>query len=506
MDHTQEPPGGKPLASLIDALQPLEVTGNADRTVQGIQQDSRRVRPGDVFVAVSGLQTDGAAYIGEALSRGAVAVISDRPLALPVPCLRVEGARLALSRAAAWFHDYPNRHLNLIGVTGTNGKTSTCFMIKAILDRIEGPTGLIGSVVNCIGDRHVGARYTTPDPVELFSLFARMVAAGVKRTVMEVSSHALAQDRVAGCRFDAVIFTNLSHDHLDFHGTLANYKEAKAKLFQTLVGENSRKIINRDDDFGRVLIERIVSGRKAVTYGLDPGADLFADNIAADFFGTGLTLCHGRFRRRIRLPLIGRFNVYNALAAAAYGLSLGADMDLIVEALEGFAGVPGRLQRIDCGQPFTVFVDYAHTPDGLNQVLTALRGVADGRLLTVFGCTGDRDTAKRPVMGEVAARWSDFICITSDDPHNEDPVMIIRQVERGVRRQGKRPGSDYLTEVDRTRAIEAALGMAEPGDVVLLAGKGHERVQIFKDREVEYSDESVVRNTLEALRVQRPAG
>lgn len=485
------------LDGLIEILRPLKVTGSGRPYVGGINHDSRSVKPGDVFVAIAGLHTDGARHVDEALSRGAIAVVSEKPLELAVPCLQVECSRPALSEAAAWFHGYPSRHLKLTGVTGTNGKTTTCYLIKSILDHVGVSTGLIGSVANCIGSRRLPSHYTTPDPPELHSLLAEMVAARTERAVMEVSSHALAQERVASCRFDAVIFTNLTHDHLDFHKNFDNYKSAKGKLFRALADENTRKIINYDDPFGRELISG--AGGAVITYGFGVGADIRAEDVELGANGAVFTLCAQGLCRRLTLPLLGAFNVYNALAAIAFALSAGVGLDPIAEALAGFPGVPGRQQPIVCGQPFSVYVDYAHTPDGLDQVLKAMRAVTRSRLLTVFGCTGDRDVGKRPIMGEIAARWSDFIFITSDDPHNENPSVIIDEIARGVSQAGRHFGADYLLEVDRAKAIEAALCMAAPGDVVLIAGKGHETYQEVAGVKRPFDDLAVAREALEAM-------
>ena len=507
MNKKSDSSGRRSLASLVAALQPLAITGFAELEILGLQHDSRLVRPGDLFVAVPGQTTDGTRYLDQALARGAVAVVSERPLALAVPCLLVAQARLALAQAAAWFHDYPSRKLTLVGVTGTNGKTTTCYLIRYLLDRVAGSrTGLIGSISNCIGAERLPSRFTTPDALELHALLDRMVASGVEYTVMEVSSHALAQERVASCRFDAAIFTNLTHDHLDFHKSLDHYREAKGKLFHTHSDEGSQKIVNGDDPFGRALVARAGIGARMLTYGLDPGNELFAGDIAAGSAGTSCTLHYGPQRQRLRLPLLGIFNLYNALAAISYGLTLGLELPRLAAVLEAFPGVPGRLQPIDMGQPFKVFIDYAHTPDGLEQALKTLRSLHRGRLVTVFGCTGDRDTAKRPVMGEIAARYSDFLCLTSDDPHHEDPAEIIRQIELGVLACGGCAGRDYLVEIDRASAVEAALCRAEADDVVLIAGKGHETVQVFADRRVSYSDEKTVRGILATLLGQRSAG
>lgn len=474
--------------ALVAELQPLRVAGSGQPCVCGLHHDSRQVRPGDLFFAIPGLHTDGARYIDQALAKGAVAVVAALPLELPVPCLQVANVRLALCQAAAWFHDFPSRDLKLVGVSGTNGKTTTCYLIKALLDAGIGPTGLLGTIANHIGDAVLPSHCTTPDPLELFPLLRQMVDSELEMAVMEVSSHALAQDRVSACRFDTAIFTNLTHDHLDFHGSLDHYKEAKGRLFRALIDGRSRKIINRDDAFGRELIATSAYPDRILSYALEEGADLWADDLAPEATGTTCTFHWGSRQLRLRLPLLGRFNVYNALAASTCALDSGMELESIAEVLEGFPGVPGRLQPLVCGQPFRVYIDYAHTPDGLEQVLRTLRPLCGGRLLTLFGCTGDRDRSKRPLMGAIAARWSDFVCLTSDDPHNENPASIIREIEGGVLAAGRQPGRDYLVEPDRGAAIAAILELAQPNDMVLLAGKGHEAVQIVGDRPVAFSD------------------
>ena len=448
--------------ALVAELQPLQVSGSGQPFICGLQHDSRKVQPGDVFFAIPGLHTDGARYVDEAIAKGAVAVVATLPLHRSVPCIQVANVRLALGQAAAWFHDYPSRDLKLVGVSGTNGKTTTCYLIKALLDQAGVSTGLIGTVANHIGSEVLPSRCTTPDPLELYPLLRRMVDAGVEQAVMEVSSHALAQDRVTACRFDTAIFTNLSHDHLDFHGSLDHYKEAKGRLFRALIDGRSRKIVNRDDAFGRELIATSAYPDRILTYGLEAGADLWADALVPEATGTRFTLCRGTQRYPVRLPLLGRFNVSNALAAITCALDGGLELETIAATLERFPGIPGRLQPVACGQPFQVFVDYAHTPDGMEQVLRTLRPLCGGRLLTLFGCTGDRDRGKRPIMGEIAARWSDLVCLTSDDPHNENPASIIREIENGVKGAGKRAGRDYLVEVDRFAAIAATSSWPHP--------------------------------------------
>ncbi len=484
------------LSLLVEKMKPVKTIGDIDIDFSGINHDSRLVQPGDLFVAIPGLKTDGGLYIREAVKRGAVAVIGEKEPGIDVAFVQVQNARRALGEAAACLYGNPCEKLEMVGITGTNGKTTTGFLIKTILEKAGRRTGLIGSITNYLGDAQVAARHTTPDALELHRLLAKMVKNQVETVVMEVSSHALALDRVAECEFQTAVFTNLTHDHLDFHKDFQQYQEAKARLFREFMSVGGTKIINQDSDFGRVLINKADVNERVISYGLSKQADIWADRIGMRFDGTPFYLVTDKIRQHIELPLVGLFNVYNALAAISYGLSVGIDLELIIEAVEEFAGVPGRLQMVNAGQEFKVIIDYAHTPDSLEQVLKTVKALSSGRVITVFGCTGDRDTSKRPIMGEIASRWSDYFYITSDDPHDEDPMSIIKEIEKGAIERGKLRRYDYMLEVDRYQAIEQALKKASKSDVVFIAGKGHESVQIFKDKTVEYSDEKAVRNIL----------
>jgi len=485
------------LTTLIEELKPLKINGHTNIEITGISHDSRKTQPGDLFVAIRGLNTDGTLYIEDAHKRGAAAIITEVDGNYGLPTILVENARQALACAGSWFYYFPERKLKMVGITGTNGKTTTSYLIKSILEKNSFRTGLVGSIVNMIGDKKLQANYTTPDSVELMALLAQMVEDEIQYAVLEISSHALALERVSRCIFDKAVFTNLTHDHLDFHKNINNYKEAKSILFNDLLTPDGVRIINYDDEFGQqLLLANNHNSKTNISYGLNAEAQVRAERIDLRFDGTSFYLTYGDICQHIELPLIGMFNVYNTLAAVAYALSEGIDLEVIVEAIEEFPGVAGRLQMIDCGQDFYVIVDYAHTPDSLEQVLKTVQALTNGRLITVFGCTGDRDVSKRAKMGELAAQWSDYFYITSDDPHSEDPMAIIKDIERGAIERGSLRRYDYQLEVNRYRAIESALSNAGAKDVVLIAGKGHETVQVFKDKRIEFSDEKVVREIL----------
>ncbi|MEW5761637.1 MAG: UDP-N-acetylmuramoyl-L-alanyl-D-glutamate--2,6-diaminopimelate ligase [Bacillota bacterium] len=476
---------------LIGELDVRDTGGDHAAVIKGIAYDSRRVEPGFLFVAIKGFRTDGHLYIGDALARGAAGVILQERVSLPagIPWVQVTDSRRALALVAARFFGYPSKSLNLTGVTGTNGKTTTTHMLAAIYRR-RGRVGLIGTVYNLVHDRVLPGRHTTPEAVELQGLLREMVDAGVANAVMEVSSHALALSRVEGCRFGAAVFTNLTQDHLDFHPTLEAYFAAKARLFQGLPPAGLA-VINCDDSWGRRL-GGLATGR-VVSYGLETGCDVRAVDVSvrADGVAFGVESAWGNFP--VRLRLTGMFNVYNALAAVACSLAQGFSPEEVAAGLAGLQGVPGRFERIDRGQDFTVIVDYAHTPDGLINVLQAARAIAAARLIVVFGCGGDRDRKKRPLMGEAAVRYADLAIITSDNPRTEDPLAIIDDIEAGARGV---PGGRYLVEPDRRRAIRAALQIARCGDVVLVAGKGHEDYQIIGEKRLPFDDRLVVAELL----------
>jgi len=476
------------LKQLVDELAPLRIEGILDREISGVAYDSRRVTPGMVFVAVPGQRTDGHDYIGTAIDRGAAAIIceqngfgSDR-----VTKIKVADARAALAGAAAAYYQHPSRQLRVIGVTGTNGKTTVAFMIRHLLESAGIHCGLIGTVRYEIRDRVIPAQRTTPESLEVQQLLSQMVRAGCQACVMEVSSHSLEQKRVAGVEFDVGIFTNLTQDHLDFHGDMDRYFAAKRKLFVALRQgrKQGRAVINIDDSFGARLAAQ-ADAASQWTYGLGSAAQVRATGIQLGRDSTRMTVEVPQTSFSCTLPLIGRHNVYNALAAVGAALSLGVATPRIQAAVESMSPVPGRLEGISQGQPFSVFVDYAHTDDALRNVLITLREITAGRLLLTFGCGGNRDAGKRAKMGRVAAELADFTLITSDNPRRESPGKIGTQIEEGyraLRRDGCR------IELDRRRAIDEILRLAQPGDTVLIAGKGHETYQEIDDTVVPFDD------------------
>ncbi|MFH1541892.1 MAG: UDP-N-acetylmuramoyl-L-alanyl-D-glutamate--2,6-diaminopimelate ligase [bacterium] len=449
-----------------------------------IQYDSRKVLPGDTFVAMPGFKVDGADYIPQAIKNGAKIIVAERKVSVPdgVRLELVPSARKALAHMAAKLYDFPSRKLQLIGITGTNGKTTTAYLIRSILERAGHRVGLIGTIDNSL---------TTPESLELQAIFASMVAQGVTHVVMEVSSHALAQDRVAYCDFDIAIFTNLTHDHLDYHHSFHEYLAAKKKLFERLKPEGLA-IINVDDPASHFFLE-VVRG-EAATYGVSQAKHEPRDT-SHNEFDTRVGDVQIRARdmvlkingQEIRTPLIGMFNVYNIVAAFQCALALHVPQQVIKKGIESLKLVPGRVERIECGQPFSVIVDFAHTPDALQKLLETYRPITKGKLILVFGCPGDRDKTKRPEMGKIADQLADQVIVTTDDPHNEKPENIIKDIVAGF-------SNDKCFEsiIDRKEAIEKALSMAKKDDTVLIAGRGHEKVQDFNGKKVPINDKEVV--------------
>jgi UDP-N-acetylmuramoyl-L-alanyl-D-glutamate--2,6-diaminopimelate ligase len=452
-----------------------------------------------VFVAVPGRRTDGHDYIGTAIDRGAAAVICEQNGfgSSRVTKIKVADARVALAGAAAAYYGHPSRNLHVIGVTGTNGKTTVAFMIRQLLESAGMPCGLIGTVRYEIRERIIPAQRTTPESLEVQQLMSQMVRAGCRACVMEVSSHSLEQHRVDGVEFDAAVFTNLTQDHLDYHGTMENYFAAKRKLFVSLGNgrKNGTAVINIDDSFGARLA-RHGDAANQITYGLGGGAQVRATGVQLGTTSSRMKIVSPSSSFSCVLPLIGRHNIYNALAAVGTGLAMGIGKEPIVSMLNNCRPVPGRLEAIACGQPFAVYVDYAHTDDALRNVLTTLREITGGRLLLMFGCGGNRDAGKRFKMGCVAAELADATVITSDNPRRESPELISAEIERGfrsVRDTGCR------IELDRHRAIDEILRLAEPGDTVLIAGKGHETYQEVEDTVVPFDDRVQATEVLETL-------
>jgi UDP-N-acetylmuramoyl-L-alanyl-D-glutamate--2,6-diaminopimelate ligase len=493
------------LKQMLGQLEVLRSEGPLDREITGLTYDSRRVTPGMAFVAVPGHSVDGHDYISSAIDRGAAAIICERNgfISQRATKVKVKDARAALAVTAAAFYNHPSSKLKVIGVTGTNGKTTVSFLVKQMLERAGIRTGLIGTVRYEIGERMIPAQRTTPEALEIQEYLARMLRADCQACVMEVSSHALDQHRVAGVQFDVAIFTNLTQDHLDYHSSMEAYFEAKQKLF-TMVQHGDKRagaIINIDDAFGERLA-RQTDAEILLTYGVAPAARLRAVDIQLGPGESRFVIETPDRRIPVRLPLIGRHNLYNALAAVGAALALKVEVSDIVDALAAMPPVPGRLERVAAGQPFGVFVDYAHTDDALQNVLETLRELTPGRLLLAFGCGGNRDTGKRAKMGRVAAELADFTLITSDNPRKESPAQIAAQVEEGFRSVRT---DRYRVELDRRRALDELLRLAQPGDIVLIAGKGHETYQEFADTVVPFDDRIYALETLEALGHRRSA-
>ncbi len=481
------------LQALVSHLRDAKVHGPLDVDITSIACDSRRVKNGSLFVAMRGEKSDGHNFILPASDQGAAAIVSEKlePTSR-VTNIVVPDTRAALADVAAAFYHNPSRHLKMTGVTGTNGKTTFTFLLKHLCERALLRSGLIGTVRYEVGERILPAARTTPESLEVQELLFQIRNAGCKAAVMEVSSHALEQQRVRNVEFDVAVFTNLTQDHLDYHGTMENYFAAKSRMFTGLAShkKNAKAVINIDDRYGVQLVEKCSA--PVLTYGVGTRADFRASNMKIDFSGTSYQLdAHGK-SYLVRLPLIGRFNVYNSLAAIAAASVLGIDVRTAVLALANAPFVPGRLEAVPVKRQFRVFVDYAHTDDALLNVMKTLRELSPNRLIVVFGCGGNRDRAKRPKMGAAVDSLADWAIITSDNPRKEDPAAIIADVERGFR------GRNFEVISDRREAIFKAVAMAEPRDIVLLAGKGHEDYQEFADRTIPFDDVEIARQAVEA--------
>jgi UDP-N-acetylmuramoyl-L-alanyl-D-glutamate--2,6-diaminopimelate ligase len=464
--------------------------GQIDVSVSGIAYRSGVVSAGDAFFCIPGFTVDGHEFADEAVRRGAVALVVQRELpGVDVPQYVVGSTRAALAKAAAVFLGQPSTAMDVVGITGTNGKTTTTYLVDSIMRAAGRLTGVIGTVETRIGDSRQPSVRTTPESSDLQALLACMRDAGVSGVAMEVSSHALALHRVDRVRFAVAAFTNLTQDHLDYHHTLEEYWSVKRRLLTEF--DVAHRVVNIDDPLGAELAEDLEG---CITVGRAPQASIRAKVLHASASGTTFELITEHGSRTVEYPLAGDYNVSNALVAAGTGIALGIDVDTVAAGLTSAAQVPGRLERIECGQPFSVIVDYAHTPDSIDKALRAVRSVTAGRVIVVFGCGGDRDPDKRAPMGRAAGRSADFVVATSDNPRSEDPVGILLQVEDGLREVH----ATYEVHVDRRAAIARALAFAEPGDSVVIAGKGHEDYQIFADRTVHFDDREVAREELGA--------
>ncbi len=500
------------LSALIEAVQPLQVIPGAaaetDPEIERICYRSDRVGRDAVFVAIKGASADGHSYAADAAGRGAAAVVAEKPVEIDAPVILVEDARRAMAIMADAVYGAPSSRLTLIGITGTNGKTTTACLLEHILKESGFKTGVIGTIDSHFGNTVMAGTLTTPEAPDLQATLVQMADAGATHVIMEVSSHGIVQNRILGCRFDVGVFTNLSQDHLDFHGNMDAYREAKTAFFTGYMNSRSTAVINCDSEEGIRLAGRLnkgktlflgtgaVSGRGG---GGDLAYDLGAENLFFDEAGVSGRMVLPSGRIDFHSPLVGRFNLENILCAAGAAYALGADPASMRNAIETFAAVPGRLEKVENASSRHVFVDYSHTPEALENVLGALRGIVPGRLICIFGCGGDRDRGKRPQMGEIAAALADLAIVTSDNPRTEHPDAIIADILAGVRRTGSTEiergrldsrfeNGSYTVVPDRSSAIDLGIGLSRPGDGVLIAGKGHETYQIIGRKTIDFDD------------------
>ena len=487
------------LGQILEGLSPCELRGDPDLEIAGIAYDSRRVKAGDLFVAIRGRRSDGHEFVGAAVEKGAVAVAVERLTGRDpeVSTILVPDSRKAHSKLAQAFYSNPFRQAALIGITGTSGKTTTSYLLESIVKAAGGKPGVLGTVNYRYSDKKIPAPVTTPESLDLIRLCREMVDHGVSHIVMEVSSHALDQGRTQDCRFNVAVFTNLSRDHLDYHQTMDEYFAAKSRLFTGLQGDPSGRtpvaVINLDDPRGKDLMA--MTPARVLTYGLAKECQVRADSIQLGKDGLNFLLRTPSGQGLVRSPLIGDFNVYNILGAAAAGLALNFSLEAVIRGIEALSSIPGRLERVENPRGLTLVVDYSHKPDALLKAMTSLKPYAKGRLITVFGCGGDRDRGKRYDMGRLAGEHSDVAFITSDNPRSEDPLSIVKEIEKGILDSGLRKGGNshsgkgYFLEVDRRQAIRKAVAMADQTDIVLIAGKGHEDYQIIGSKKTPFSDQ-----------------
>jgi len=490
------------LSRLIDPLPEKRIVGTVDPEIEQIAYDSRRVVPGTLFACIRGSRFDGHNFIPDALKNGASAILADRavstsPDGSAVPTVLVPEVRKALPVLANRFYGYPSRHLKLVGITGTNGKTTTTYLVESMLRAAGVPAGVIGTLGARIKGTPAPTERTTPESVDLQKLLSQMVQEGVRAVAMEVSSHALAMHRTEGCEFDVGVFTNLTQDHLDFHSSIEDYLQTKMLLFREYPQSSSKTfiaVVNLDDPYGEE-VARSTHG-KVITYGISSEADVRATNVNATAEGISFRAATPVGNFDLSLKLGGLFNVYNSLAAIGAGIALGLGMGEIKSGLSSVSPVAGRFEAVGQGKDFGVIVDYAHTPDGLENVLKSARFLTTGRLIVVFGCGGDRDKAKRPIMGRIASELADFCIVTSDNPRSEPPEQIAEEIIAGIDRS---KAGQVKVVLDRREAIRQALETARSGDLVVVAGKGHETYQIFKDKTIPFDDREVVRELLGCL-------
>ncbi len=476
------------LKELLKGIDYIRIEGVQDIGIEDLYYDSREVTPNSLFFCIKGLTVDGHDFAPQAVAKGAKVLVLERDVDVDgdITKVFVPNSKTAMAYMAKNFYRNPTKDINFIGVTGTNGKTTVTYLVKSILEKAGQKVGLIGTISNMIGDRKMPSKFTTPESLELQKLLREMADENVDSVVMEVSSHSLALGRVEGCEYDIGVFTNLSQDHLDFHANMEEYRDAKAKLFT----QSKLAIINEDDKNGRWIKKRVPT--KVFTYGIYKDADIYARELEITDRGVAFHLHTPSGSIPINLAIPGIFSIYNGLAAASICYNLGISLEIIAQGLQEVKGVDGRFELLDTGTDYSVILDYAHTPDGLENILTTAKEFAKGRIITLFGCGGDRDHGKRPIMGEIAGKYSDLCIITSDNPRSEDPMDIINDIVPGV----EKTGCDYTIIENRREAIEYALAQAQKDDIVILAGKGHETYQILKDKTIPFDEKQIVAEIL----------
>jgi UDP-N-acetylmuramoyl-L-alanyl-D-glutamate--2,6-diaminopimelate ligase len=489
------------LAELLRHTEVFNTKGDVKLDVQSLAYDSRRVGRSCLFFAIQGERADGHRFVSQVLHSGGVAVVSEQPPpeGFAATWVQVGRIRRALAEVSRAFYGDPDDKLKLVGITGTNGKTTTAYLLHSILESAGIEAGLFGTVEYRVGSQAIPAYHTTPESLDLAAYFDELVHAGGEAAAMEVSSHALAQERVWGFRFAAAVFTNLTRDHLDYHKDFESYFAAKRRLFEGVgTSPPALGVINIDDPWGERLLKTHQTSQ--ITYGIDSNAQVKVTHFIQSIRGIHATVSTPRGSLEIESSLLGKVNLDNILAAVATATGLGIATEKIEEGVRALRQVPGRFERVDAGQPFMVLADYAHTDDALKNALTTVRGFTRNRLIVVFGCGGERDRTKRPLMGEVAGRLSDWAVLTSDNPRSEDPLLIMNDAIVGLQKSG----GSYIAEVDREQAIRKALKQAREGDVVLLAGKGHETYQVLKDGPISFDDREVARRVLREMGFGRP--
>lgn len=478
------------LKDLLKGLDYTIVNGSDEINIIKVEYDSRKVQKGDLFFCIEGFKVDGHKFAATSAKNGAAAIVCQRDIEECLPCtiIKVNDSRKAMSVISSNFYGNPSEKFKIIGITGTNGKTTSTFMMKSILEEASKKVGLIGTIANYIGDKKMHSERTTPESLELQGLFNEMSLEGVDYCIMEVSSHSLFLDRVYGVKFSEAIFTNLTQDHLDFHKTFENYYSAKLKLFSSAINS----IINIDDQYGKRVYDDVKNNK--ITYSIENGADIKAESINMNSRGASFDLIYKDKSTKINLNLPGRYNIYNALGSAAACLNEGISIEHVRAGLEKVT-VPGRCEIVTKGYDlgFEIIVDYAHTPDGLENILKTAREFTEGRLISVFGCGGDRDKTKRPIMGRIGSDLSDIAVVTSDNPRTEEPAAIIDDVVKGIDKD------NYVVVENRAQAIKKAMCLAEKNDVIVIAGKGHEDYQILKDKVIHFDEREIIRDIIKEL-------